>query len=133
MFNLKHNKDTKFVFFSTSEIYGDPPPEELPTKETFRGFVTSVGPRSCYDESKRVGETICYLNSNYYGKKTAIIRPFNVYGPGMSLKDYRIIPNITRSLFLNEQLKIYNTGTQTRAYCYITDAIKGFFKIIFKL
>ena len=132
MFNLKHNKDTKFIFFSSSEIYGDPPPEQIPTKETYRGFVTSVGSRSCYDESKRVGETICYIQSNYYNKKTAIIRPFNVYGPGMSLNDYRIIPNITRSLFLNEQLKIYNTGTQTRTYCYVTDAIKGFFKVIFK-
>ena len=129
MFDLKHSKDSKFIFFSSSEIYGDPPPEHIPTKETFKGSVTSVGSRSCYDESKRVGETICYVKSHYYEKNTAIIRPFNVYGPGMSLNDYRIIPNITRSLFLNEQLKIYDTGNQTRSYCYVTDAIKGFFKV----
>ena len=94
--------------------------------------MTSVGPRSCYDESKRIGETICYINSNFLKKKTAIIRPFNVYGPGMSIKDYRIIPNITRSLFLNEELKVYETGTQTRTYCYIVDAINGFLRVIFK-
>ena len=132
MFKLKHDKDSKFTFFSSSEIYGDPPSNQIPTKETYRGNITSVGPRSCYDESKRVGETICYINSNFFGKKTSIIRPFNVYGPGMSLKDYRIIPNLTRSLLLNEQLKIYNTGNQTRTYCYVTDAINGFLRVIFK-
>ena len=132
MFELNHNKDTKFIFFSSSEIYGNPPAEQIPTKETFRGYVTSIGPRSCYDESKRVGETLCYINSTYFNKKTAIIRPFNVYGPGMSLNDYRIIPNITRSLIYGEELKIYDTGNQTRTYCYITDAINGFLKVIAK-
>jgi len=132
MFELKHNTNSKFVFFSTSEIYGDPPTDQIPTNETYRGNVTSVGPRSCYDESKRVGETICYINSNFYNKKTTIIRPFNVYGPGMALDDYRIIPNITRSLIFNEQLKIYDTGNQTRTYCYVSDAICGFFKAILK-
>ena len=132
MFNLKHNKNSKFIFFSSSEIYGDPPPEKIPTSENYRGNVTSVGPRSCYDESKRVGETLCYINSNFFDKKTAIIRPFNVYGPGMSMNDYRIIPNITRSLVFNEELKIYDTGTQTRTYCYVSDAINGFLKVIIK-
>ena len=132
MFKLKHNDQSKFTFFSTSEIYGDPPSDHIPTKESYRGNVTSTGPRSCYDESKRVGETICYINSSVLGKKITIIRPFNVYGPGMSLDDYRILPNITRSLFLNEQLKVYDTGKQTRTYCYITDAINGFLKAIFK-
>ncbi len=132
MFELKHNTNSKFIFFSSSEIYGDPPPDQIPTNETYRGNVTSIGPRSCYDESKRVGETICYINSHFFHKKTAIIRPFNVYGPGMALNDYRIIPNITRSLILNEQLKIYDTGNQTRTYCYVSDAICGFFKTILK-
>jgi len=132
MFKLKHNDHSKFVFFSTSEIYGDPVFNQIPTKESYRGNVTSIGPRSCYDESKRLGETICYINSSFLGKKTTIIRPFNVYGPGMLLDDYRILPNIARSLFLNEQLKVYDTGKQTRTYCYITDAINGFLKAIFK-
>ena len=132
MFDLNHNLNSKFIYFSSSEIYGDPPSNQIPTKESFRGNVTSVGPRSCYDESKRVGETICYINSNFFNKNTAIIRPFNVYGPGMSFKDYRIIPNITRALLFNEQLKVYDKGNQTRTYCYVTDAITGFLKVVFK-
>ena len=132
MFNLKHNEKSKFIFFSSSEIYGDPPSNQIPTKESFRGNVTSIGPRSCYDESKRIGETICFINSTYFKKKTAIIRPFNVYGPGMSLEDYRIIPNITKSLIYDDELKIYDTGNQTRTYCYVSDAINGFLKVIAK-
>jgi len=132
MFDLKHKKNAKFIFFSSSEIYGDPPTDQIPTKESYRGNVSSIGPRACYDESKRVGETICYIYSKYFNKNISIIRPFNVYGPGMSLKDYRIIPNITRSYILGDQLKIYATGKQTRTYCYISDAISGFFKVILK-
>tara|TARA_Y100000768_G_scaffold150723_1_gene112600 strand:+ start:1371 stop:2420 length:1050 start_codon:yes stop_codon:yes gene_type:complete len=132
MFNLKHDNNSKFIFFSSSEIYGNPPNDQIPTKETFKGHVSSIGPRSCYDESKRLGETLCYIYSNFHDKKTAIIRPFNVYGPGMTLNDYRIIPNIARSIILDEELKVYDTGNQTRTYCYITDAITGFLKVIFK-
>ena len=69
---------------------------------------------------------------NFFDKKTAIIRPFNVFGPGTLIDDYRIIPNITRALVFNEELKIYDKGNQTRTYCYITDAINGFFSVIFK-
>jgi len=132
MFELKHDENTKIIFFSSSEIYGDPPINEIPTKETYRGNVTSIGPRACYDESKRVGETICYIQNEKYKRKTAIIRPFNVYGPGMNLNDYRIIPNITRSVLKNEELLIYDTGKQTRTYCYVSDAIIGFMKVFFK-
>ena len=132
MFKLKHNENSKLIFFSSSEIYGDPSENQIPTKESYRGNVTSVGPRSCYDESKRIGETICYIQSNKFNKNATIIRPFNVYGPGMNLKDYRIIPNITNSIVTNKILKIYDTGNQTRTYCYIVDAINGFFKAIFK-
>ena len=66
--NLAKKNNAKFIFFSSSEIYGDPPNNQIPTKETYRGNVTSIGPRSCYDESKRVGETLCYIHSNYYKK-----------------------------------------------------------------
>ena len=132
LFKFHHHKNTKFVYFSSSEIYGDPPSNKIPTSEDYRGNVTSIGPRSCYDESKRVGETICYIQSSKFDKNTAIIRPFNVYGPAMDIKDYRIIPNITRAVIFDEKLKIYDTGKQTRTYCYIVDAIKGFLKVILK-
>ena len=89
-----------------------------------------MGPRSCYDESKRLGETFCYIYNNYFNLHTNIIRPFNVYGPGMKQKDYRIFPNFVSSILNNQKLKIYGTGKQTRTYCYITDAIEGFIRVI---
>ena len=132
MFKVKHNTQSKFIFFSSSEIYGDPHPNEIPTREYYNGNVTSIGPRSCYDESKRVGETICYIQNKHFNKNTTIIRPFNVYGPGMSLKDYRIIPNITKSIIDGDLLEIYDTGLQTRTYCYVVDALNGFLRAIFR-
>ncbi len=120
----------KFIFFSSSEIYGDPDQLNVPTKEVYRGNVSSMGPRACYDESKRVGETLCYIFNNYYNLHTNIIRPFNVYGPGMGQKDYRIFPNFISNILNNKKLNIYGTGKQTRTYCYITDAIEGFLRVI---
>ncbi len=120
----------KFIFFSSSEIYGDPDQLNVPTKETYRGNVSSMGPRACYDESKRVGETLCYIFNNYFNLHTNIIRPFNVYGPGMGQKDYRIFPNFISNILNNKKLNIYGTGKQTRTYCYITDAIEGFLRVI---
>jgi len=132
IFSMNNHKQTKYIFFSSSEIYGDPPDSQIPTSEEYRGNVTSIGPRACYDESKRLGETICYIYSTKFNKEVSIIRPFNVYGPGMNINDYRIIPNITRSVITNKQLKVYDTGNQTRTYCFIIDAIVGFFKVFFK-
>ena len=93
----RQNK-SKFIFFSSSEIYGDPDNSNVPTKETYRGNVSSMGPRACYDESKRLGETLCYIYNNYYNLHTNIIRPFNIYGPGMNQKDYRIFPNFISNI-----------------------------------
>ena len=127
----KARKDkSKFIFFSSSEIYGNPDKKNIPTKENFYGYVNSYGPRSCYDEGKRVGETLCYIYKKYYKTKVKIIRPFNVYGPGMEKLDYRVIPNIVRSIRENKIMNIYNTGKQTRTFCYITDAINGFLQVI---
>ena len=127
---LAKKNNSKLIYFSTSEIYGDPPNKFVPTKESFKGNVSSIGPRSCYDESKRLGETFCYVYSNYYNVHTNIIRPFNVYGPGMKQDDYRIFPNFISSLLNKKELHIYGSGKQTRTYCYITDAIEGFLKVI---
>ena len=127
----KKNK-SKFVFFSSSEIYGDPDISKIPIKEDYRGNVSSMGPRACYDESKRVGETLCYIYQHKYNLKINIIRPFNVYGPGMGQKDYRILPNFIDNILNKRKLKVYGTGKQTRTYCYITDAMIGFLKVIVK-
>ncbi len=127
----KSKKDKSvFIFFSSSEIYGNPNIKNIPTKETYYGNVNSFGPRSCYDEGKRVGETLCYIYKTYLNTKVKIIRPFNVFGPGMSKNDDRVIPRFIRALKKNKPLTIYNHGKQTRSFCYITDAMLGFIKII---
>jgi UDP-glucuronate decarboxylase len=120
----------RMLFFSSSEIYGDPFPQFVPTSEEYRGNVTTRGPRACYDESKRMGETLCWVYENYFDVHVSIARPFNVYGPGMMPKDYRVLPNFAASLARNEPLQVYGNGNQTRTFCYITDAIVGFIKIL---
>ena len=127
---IAKRNNSKFIFFSSSEIYGDPDKNFVPTKETYRGNVSSMGPRACYDESKRLGETLCYIYNNYFNLHTNIIRPFNVYGPGMGQKDYRIFPNFIKNIINNKSLKIYGNGNQTRTYCYITDAMEGFLRVV---
>lgn len=132
MLELALKQKARFIFFSSSEIYGDPDPKYVPTPESYRGNVSCMGPRACYDESKRLGETLCYIYNTKYGLNTNVIRPFNVYGPGMSPSDYRVIPNFGASIKLQEPLKVYGDGKQTRTYCYITDALTGFLKTIVK-
>jgi UDP-glucuronate decarboxylase len=122
--------NSRFLYFSSSEIYGDPFPEFVPTSEDYRGNVSTLGPRACYDESKRLGETLCWIYQNYFSVHACIARPFNVYGPGMLPKDYRVLPNFATSIVKNEKLKVYGHGDQTRTFCYITDAIIGFMKIL---
>lgn len=120
----------QFIYFSSSEIYGNPDKKNLPTSENYYGYVNSFGPRSCYDEGKRVGETLCYIFKDYFKTKIKIIRPFNVFGPEMSKNDDRVIPKFLRNIKNNLPITIYNHGNQTRSYCYITDAMIGFLKVI---
>jgi UDP-glucuronate decarboxylase len=121
---------SKVLYFSSSEIYGNPSPENIPTKETYNGNVSSYGSRSCYDESKRLGETLCYIYSKNYKVDINIVRPFNVYGPGMSKYDYRVMPNFINQIVNDKPCQVYSNGMQTRTYCYITDAITGFLKVL---
>ena len=123
-------KSKKFLFFSSSEIYGDPAPEFVPTPETYRGNVSSTGPRACYDESKRLGETLCMVYHSLFKVPVVIVRPFNVYGPGMKQEDRRVIPQFLSCAFAGKTLPIHGNGLQTRSYCYITDALVGFFKTL---
>ena len=130
MLELAEANSAKLVFFSSSEIYGDPNISNIPTKESYRGNVSCTGPRACYDESKRVGETLCNIFHNIRGVHTNTIRPFNVFGPGMQETDYRVLPNFTSRIKANIPLQIYGTGNQTRTFCYITDAMEGFIRVI---
>lgn len=115
-----------FLYFSTSEIYGDPHPDYIPTQEDYRGNVSCTGPRACYDESKRLGETISVSFAEQKGLPIKIVRPFNVYGPFMRLGDKRVIPDFVKFAYEEQVIKIFSDGSPTRAFCYTTDAIEGF-------
>ena len=132
MLELAEKNSARFVFFSSSEIYGDPDSKNIPTKESYRGNLSCTGPRACYDESKRVGETLCNIFHNIRGVHTNTIRPFNVFGPGMQETDYRVLPNFTSRIKGNRPLQIYGKGNQTRTFCYVTDAMEGFIRVILK-
>lgn len=119
-----------FLFFSTSEIYGDPTPDQIPTPETYRGNVSCTGPRACYDESKRFGETLCVNFARQYSMPIASARPFNNYGPGLKISDRRVIPDFARDLFAGNDLVLLSDGSPTRTFCYVADAIVGYYKIL---
>ncbi len=119
-----------FLFFSSSEIYGDPDPSAVPTPETYHGYVSSVGPRACYDESKRLGETIATIYNERFGVPTKIVRPFNVFGPGMGHADRRVLPMFAYQALNKQTIPVHGDGVQTRTFCYITDAMTGFLKVL---
>lgn len=119
-----------FLFFSSSEVYGDPTPENIPTPETYRGNVNTIGPRACYDESKRFGETICYEYAKEYNLPISLARPFNNYGPGMKLGDKRVPADFAKAVLNNEDIVILSDGKPTRTFCYISDAITGYLKVL---
>ncbi|MBF0143302.1 MAG: NAD-dependent epimerase/dehydratase family protein [Magnetococcales bacterium] len=126
------NPSSRMVFFSSSEIYGDPDPKHVPIPESYRGNVSCQGPRACYDESKRLGETLLHIYHKQFGTHTNVIRPFNVFGPGMQEVDYRALPNFAACVKGNRPLSVYDTGNQTRTFCYITDAVVGFLLVMLK-
>lgn len=119
-----------FLFFSSSEIYGDPPAEQIPTAEDYRGNVSCTGPRACYDESKRYGETLCVNFARQHGLKVAIARPFNNYGPGLKITDRRVIPDFARDVLAGRDLVLLSDGSPRRTFCYAADAIAGYFKVL---
>ncbi len=119
-----------FLLFSSSEIYGDPEARYVPTPETYKGNVSCTGPRSCYDESKRLSETLCMVYHEQFQLPVKVVRPFNIFGPGMNAKDYRVVPTFLMSALRGEPIVIYGTGQQTRTFCYVTDALAGFFKML---
>jgi len=118
------------LFFSSSEIYGDPPPEQIPTAEDFRGYVSCTGPRACYDETKRYGETLCVVFAQQYDVPVKMARPFNNYGPGLKITDRRVLPDFCRSVLKNEPIVMYSDGRPTRTFCYSADAIVGYYKTL---
>lgn len=116
------------LFYSSSEIYGEPSYDKIPTSETYWGNVNTCGPRACYDESKRFGETLCYYYAKLYNMPVVIVRPFNNYGPGMRLNDQRVVADFAKNVINNEEIIIYSDGTPTRTFDYIPDATVGYIK-----
>lgn len=121
---------TGFLFYSTSEIYGDPTPDNIPTPETYRGNVSCTGPRACYDESKRYGETLCVSFTQVHGLPVTIARPFNNYGPGLKISDRRVLPDFARDVLAGRDIVMLSDGAPTRTFCYVADAIVGYYKIL---
>ena len=113
----------KLLLASTSEVYGDP--EEHPQKESYNGSVNTIGLRSCYDEGKRISETLCADYQRMHNVEVRIMRIFNTYGPNMRFDDGRVISNFIVQALRGEKITLYGNGSQTRSFCYVDDLIKG--------
>jgi nucleoside-diphosphate-sugar epimerase len=118
------------LFFSSSEIYGDPAPEAIPTPEDYRGNVSCTGPRACYDESKRFGETLCVNFAQAHGVPVTMVRPFNNYGPGLRIDDERVIPDFARDILDGRDVVLLSDGSPTRTFCYVADAVCGYYSAL---
>ncbi len=123
MLGMAKAHGARLLLASTSEVYGDP--EIHPQKETYWGNVNPVGPRGCYDESKRFAEAIVVAYRDYHNVDTRIIRIFNTYGPRMRLNDGRVVPAFISQILNGEDLTIFGDGSQTRSFCYVSDLVRG--------
>ncbi|MDB5296229.1 MAG: NAD-dependent epimerase/dehydratase [Phycisphaerales bacterium] len=121
-----------FLFFSSSEIYGDPDPANIPTREDYRGQVSCTGPRACYDEAKRYGETLCANFFRQHDLPTRCARPFNNFGPGLKITDGRVIPDFARDVFAGRDIVMLSNGSATRTFCYAADSVTGYIKVLVK-
>lgn len=120
------------LFFSSSEIYGDPTAENIPTPETYRGFVSCTGPRACYDEAKRYGETLCVNFAHQFDIPVKVARPFNNYGPGLKISDRRVMPDFARDIMADRDIVMLSDGSPKRTFCYSSDAVTGYYKVLVK-
>ena len=125
MLDRAHRDGARFLLMSTSEIYGDPSPDAIPTPETYRGLVSCTGPRACYDESKRLAETLLAVYAQKHGVEGCALRPFNFYGPGQRLDDQRIVPDLMSAVLARRPIALFSDGRATRSFCYASDAITG--------
>ncbi len=130
MLELARRKGARFFFASTSEVYGDPPPEHHPQVETYFGNVNPNGPRSVYDEAKRYAEAVTMAYHRQYDLDTRIVRIFNTYGPRMRPDDGRVVTNLVSQALRGKPLTLYGDGSQTRSFCYVLDLIDGFCRLL---
>lgn len=128
MLELARKTDARFLFASTSEIYGDP--EVNPQPETYWGNVNPIGPRGVYDESKRYAEALTMAYHRKFGIDTKIVRIFNTYGPRMRADDGRVVPNFINQAIMGQDITVYGDGRQTRSFCYVSDLIDGIYRLM---
>ena len=128
MLELAKAKKAKILLASTSEVYGDP--EKHPQSEDYWGNVNPVGPRSCYDESKRFSEALSTTYHRVYGLDVKIARIFNTYGPRMRSNDGRVIPNFVTQALGNKPITVYGDGKQTRSFCFVSDMVDGLIRLM---
>ncbi|HNS52569.1 MAG TPA: SDR family oxidoreductase [Anaerolineae bacterium] len=125
---LAKAKRARFLLASTSEVYGDPLVH--PQSEEYWGNVNPVGPRGVYDESKRFAEALAMAYHRYHGVQTRIVRIFNTYGPRMRLDDGRVVPNFVKQALLGLPLTVFDEGTRTRSFCYVSDLVEGMVRLL---
>jgi UDP-glucuronate decarboxylase len=123
MLGLAKRCNARMLFASTSEVYGNP--RQSPQSESNLGNVNCIGPRACYDEGKRMGETLCFDYARKHNVAITVARIFNTYGPRMSSSDGRVVTNFMTQALRGEPLTIYGAGEQTRSFCYCDDLIRG--------
>jgi nucleoside-diphosphate-sugar epimerase len=128
LLELSERTGARFLFTSTSEVYGDP--QVHPQPETYWGNVNSIGPRSCYDEAKRFGEALTMAFHRSRGVDVRIVRIFNTYGPRMRPDDGRVVINFLVSALANEPITVYGDGLQTRSFCYVDDEVRGLLALV---
>jgi dTDP-glucose 4,6-dehydratase len=128
MLEVARKKDARFLLTSTSESYGDP--QVHPQVETYWGNVNPVGPRSCYDESKRFAEAMTMAYHRKFGVATNIARIFNTYGPRMKLNDGRIVPAFVDQALRKQPMTVFGDGLQTRSFCYVSDLVDGLYRLL---
>ena len=128
MLGLARRVGARLLLASTSEVYGDP--EVHPQPESYRGCVNSIGIRSCYDEGKRIAETLCFDYQRMHGVEVRVARIFNTYGPRMLENDGRVVSNFIVQALRGQPLTLYGEGIQTRSFCYVDDLVQGFLKLM---
>ena len=117
------NEVESVLMFSSSEVYGTPHKDSIPTKEDYVGTIPTRSSRSCYDIGKQVLETLCHIYYNKHNLPVKVVRPFNFYGPYMGINDNRVLSNWMRSYLKDDDVMIYGDGLQTRTFCYVEDGI----------
>nr|ABH03015.1 SpaW [Spirochaeta aurantia] len=125
-----HNPVSGFLFFSSGEVYGQVDDARMPMDETCYGFLDPMAVRSCYGESKRLGETLCVSYWHQYGVAAKVVRPFHTYGPGMDLADGRSFADFVAAIVRRKNIELKSDGTAQRPFCYLADAIRGFFLVL---